>query len=229
MYCMAFGVSLSNQNKSAQCYEDRASLLCFTACESDLSHLASIEKIFHHKQVQFLLRVVLGILVADPENTQDLGKCSRPLWYKQMVVIYLNSPSQSSIETVVWKRNDAYLLLHGSGDVGKVVRCKVQEGLDLQSGHLLQDEPVIWWETVSKHFRDDQHIIHIITWGEKKKSFLSKQIRFVGDLMSSCPHKFEGHYINIPVLFFARPDLLCLRLADPDLLTLTLTNLTPHA
>lgn len=171
MYCMAFGVSLSNQNKSAQCYEDRASLLCFTACESDLSHLASIEKIFHHKQVQFLLRVVLGILVADPENTQDLGKCSRPLWYKQMVVIYLNSPSQSSIETVVWKRNDAYLLLHGSGDVGKVVRCKVQEGLDLQSGHLLQDEPVIWWETVSKHFRDDQHIIHIITWGEKKNHF----------------------------------------------------------
>lgn len=38
---------------------------------------------------------------------------------------------------------DAYFLLHGSGDVGEVVRGKVQEGLDLQSGHLLQDEPVI--------------------------------------------------------------------------------------
>lgn len=78
-------------------------------------------------------------------------------------------------------------------------------------------------------FLDDQHIIHIIMWGEKKKTFLSKQIRFAGYLLSSCPHKFEEHYINIPVLFLARPDLLSLRLADPDLLTLTLTNLTPHA
>lgn len=38
---------------------------------------------------------------------------------------------------------DAYFLLHSSCDVGKVVGCKVQEGLDLQSGHLLQDEAVV--------------------------------------------------------------------------------------
>lgn len=78
-----------------------------------LSHLATIEKILHHEQVQFLLCVVLGVLVTDSVNTQDLRQRSRPF------------------------------LLHSSGDVGEVVRCKVQEGLDLQSGHLLQDEPVI--------------------------------------------------------------------------------------
>lgn len=36
-----------------------------------------------------------------------------------------------------------YLLLHSSSDVGEVVGSKVQEGLDLQSGHLLQDEAMI--------------------------------------------------------------------------------------
>lgn len=90
MYFMVLGVFLSNQNQSAQCCVDRASQLCFTY----LSHLASIEKIFHHKQVQFLLRVVLGILVADPENTQDLGQCSRPLWCKQ-IGCYLFQVTQS--------------------------------------------------------------------------------------------------------------------------------------
>ncbi len=53
--------------------------LSCSVCESYLSHLASIEKVFHDEQVQFLLRVVLGVLVTNPVNTQDLCQCSRSL------------------------------------------------------------------------------------------------------------------------------------------------------
>lgn len=41
----------------------------------------------------------------------------------------------------------ANLLLHGSSDVGEVVRSEIQEGLHLQFGHLLQDEAVIWQDS----------------------------------------------------------------------------------
>lgn len=41
-------------------------------------------------------------------------------------------------------RRRANLLLHGSSDVGEVVRSKIQEGLHLQFGHLLQYEAVVW-------------------------------------------------------------------------------------
>lgn len=50
--------------------------------QSNLSHFASVEKVFHHEQVQFLLCVVLGVLVTDPVNTQNLRQCSRPLRHK---------------------------------------------------------------------------------------------------------------------------------------------------
>lgn len=60
----------------------KPTVLCCTGCESYLSHLASIEEIFHHEQVQFLLRVVLGVLVTNPVNTQDLCQRCRSLWYK---------------------------------------------------------------------------------------------------------------------------------------------------
>lgn len=36
-----------------------------------------------------------------------------------------------------------HLLLHGSGDVGEVVGSEIQEGLNLQFGHLLQNEAVV--------------------------------------------------------------------------------------
>lgn len=45
-----------------------------------LGHLPAIEQVLHDKKVQFLLRVVLGVLVADPVHTQDLSQGSGPLW-----------------------------------------------------------------------------------------------------------------------------------------------------
>lgn len=44
-----------------------------------LSHLASVKEVLHHQQVQLLLRVVLGVLVANPVDTQDLGEGCRAL------------------------------------------------------------------------------------------------------------------------------------------------------
>lgn len=46
---------------------------------SHLSHLASIEQVFHDEEVQFLLSVVLGVLVANPVNSEDLCQRCRPL------------------------------------------------------------------------------------------------------------------------------------------------------
>lgn len=46
---------------------------------SYLSHLASIEQVFHDEEVQFLLSVVLGVLVANPVNSEDLCQCCWPL------------------------------------------------------------------------------------------------------------------------------------------------------
>lgn len=46
---------------------------------SYLSHLASVEQVFHDEQVQFLLSVVLGVLVTYPVNAEDLCQCSWPL------------------------------------------------------------------------------------------------------------------------------------------------------
>lgn len=44
-----------------------------------LCHLSPIKKVFHHQQVQFLLCVVLRVLVADTEHSQNLSKCCGPL------------------------------------------------------------------------------------------------------------------------------------------------------
>lgn len=46
---------------------------------SYLSHLASVEQVFHDEQVQFLLSVVLGVLVTYPVNSEDLCQCTWPL------------------------------------------------------------------------------------------------------------------------------------------------------
>lgn len=56
-----------------------------------LSHLASIEEILHHQQVQLLLRVVLRVLVSDPVNSQDLRQRRGPLRRRNTFVILLNS------------------------------------------------------------------------------------------------------------------------------------------
>lgn len=109
-----------------------------------LSHLASVEEIFHHEQVQFLLRVVLRVLVANPVNTQDLCQCSRSLWCKKKKIMCLLPHCDLQKDK---PQAETHLLLHGSGDVGEVVRCEVQERLNLQPRHLLQDEPVVWRDT----------------------------------------------------------------------------------
>lgn len=44
-----------------------------------LCHLAPVEQVLHDKQVQLLLCVVLGVLVADAVHPQDLGQGSGPL------------------------------------------------------------------------------------------------------------------------------------------------------
>lgn len=44
-----------------------------------LSHLAPIEQVFHDEEVQFLLSVVLGVLVANPVNSKDLCQRRWPL------------------------------------------------------------------------------------------------------------------------------------------------------
>lgn len=46
---------------------------------SYLSHFASIEQVFHDEEVQFLLSVVLGVLVANSVNSEDLCQCRWPL------------------------------------------------------------------------------------------------------------------------------------------------------
>lgn len=93
-------------------------------CESYLSHLASIEEVLHHKQVQFLLRVILGVLVTDPVNAEYLRQRCRPLWCKHgCYLLYLKTVNLREKAFLY----DAYFLLHSSSDVGEVVRCKVQE------------------------------------------------------------------------------------------------------
>lgn len=44
-----------------------------------LRHLASVEEILHHEQIELLLRVVLRVLVADTVNSQNLRQCRGPL------------------------------------------------------------------------------------------------------------------------------------------------------
>lgn len=47
-----------------------------------LSHFASIEKVFYHQKIQFLLCVVLGVLVTDSVNAKDLCQCRWPLSHR---------------------------------------------------------------------------------------------------------------------------------------------------
>lgn len=107
--------------------------------ESDLSHLPSVEEVFHDKQIQLLLCVVLRVLVADPVHTQDLCQCRWPLWHKHACYSF----SLRQFEQEVVCVHEAYFLLHSSCNVGEVVGCEVQKGLDLQSGHLFKDEAII--------------------------------------------------------------------------------------
>lgn len=44
-----------------------------------LGHLAPIEEVLHHKQIELLLSVVLRVLVPNTVNSQNLRKRCRPL------------------------------------------------------------------------------------------------------------------------------------------------------
>jgi len=60
----------------------------FIIVHSHLSHLAPVEQVLHHQQVQLLLRVVLRVLVTDPVNSQNLRQRRRPLRHKDGFVIH---------------------------------------------------------------------------------------------------------------------------------------------
>lgn len=48
-----------------------------------LSHLASVEEVLDYQKIQFLLRVVLGVLVTDSVNAQDLCQRRRSLAHRR--------------------------------------------------------------------------------------------------------------------------------------------------
>lgn len=69
-----------------------------TSC-SYLSHLSPIEKVFHDKQIQFLLSVVLRVLVPNSIHPKDFGQCCGLLIKKRHWVRSLHADNQSNLRS----------------------------------------------------------------------------------------------------------------------------------